>query len=167
MHYHSLACMRAQALHGKQAQDFQRCQVQGMGFPEIAVDKASPPFVNLVKQNLVKEPVFSFWLDRNVDDATGGELVLGGVDPAHFRGDHVWAPVTRRGYWQFDMGHMAINGRKSICPHGCAAIADTGAPTPLAPRAAVLYCVQFCGVAGAHALKAALLTLGLSVQAPV
>ena len=124
-------------LHDKQAQEFQSGEVQGMGFPEIAVDKASPPFVNLVKQKLIKEPVFSFWLDRNVDDATGGELVLGGVDPAHFRGDHVWAPVTRRGYWQFDVGHMAIKGRKSICPHGCAAIADTGARTltSLAPRA--------------------------------
>lgn len=112
-----------------------RCGVQGMGFPEIAVDKATPPFINMVKQNLIKEPVFSFWLDRNVNDATGGELVLGGVDPAHFRGDHVWAPVTRRGYWQFDVEHMAISGRKSICPHGCAAIADTGARTspPLAP----------------------------------
>jgi phytepsin len=105
------------------------CNVQGMGFPEIAVDKATPPFINMVEQGLIDEPVFSFWLDRNLDDPTGGELVLGGVDPAHYRGPHVWAPITRRGYWQFDVDHMSIAGRNSLCTHGCAAIADTGEAT--------------------------------------
>lgn len=101
-----------------------------MGFPEISVDKAVPPFMNLVKQKLVPEPVFSFYLDRNLDDAQGGELVLGGVDPAHFVGKHTWVPITRRGYWEFKMDHMAVAGGHSVCGHGCRAIADTGANVP-------------------------------------
>lgn len=100
--------------------------ILGMGFPEISVDKAVPPFMNLVKQKLVPEPVFSFYLDRNLDDAQGGELVLGGVDPAHFVGKHTWVPITRRGYWEFKMDHMAVAGGHSVCGHGCRAIADTG-----------------------------------------
>ena len=61
-----------------------------MGFPEIAVNGATPPFQNMVDQGLVEEPVFSFWLNRDVAGITGGELTLGGADPKHFKGEHVW-----------------------------------------------------------------------------
>ena len=63
---------------------------QGLGFPEIAVGGVTPPFQKLLDQGVVKEPVFSFWLNRDVEGQQGGELVLGGMDPAHFKGDHAW-----------------------------------------------------------------------------
>ena len=44
----------------------------------------------MVEQGLVPEPVFSFWLNRNHPDGPGGELTLGGVDPSHYTGEHVW-----------------------------------------------------------------------------
>ena len=73
--------------------------IQGLGFPEIAVKRAVPPFISMVDQGLVAEPVFSFWLNRNAPGAPGGELILGGVDPAHYKGEHLWCvpytmPVT-------------------------------------------------------------------------
>ena len=100
-----------------------------MGFPEIAVDKLEPPFNKLVDQGLVKEPIFSFWLDRNLDDVSGGELILGGADSSRFTGKHTWAEVTREGYWQFDMDKVTFqpDTGTTACPHGCPAIADTGA----------------------------------------
>lgn len=56
---------------------------------------------NLLNQKLVQEPVFSFWLNRNASEGEkGGELILGGVDPDHFKGEHTYTPVTRKGYWQ-------------------------------------------------------------------
>ena len=64
--------------------------LQGLGFPEIAVTGAVPPFNNMIDQGLVKDPVFSFWLNRDVEGRQGGELTLGGVDPAHYKGQHVW-----------------------------------------------------------------------------
>lgn len=55
----------------------------------------------MLDQKLVKEPVFSFWLNRDASDGeNGGELVFGGVDPNHFKGEHTYTPVTRKGYWQ-------------------------------------------------------------------
>lgn len=54
----------------------------------------------MVDQELVKEKVFSFWLNRDTQGETGGEIVFGGVDPAHFRGNHTYVSVTRKGYWQ-------------------------------------------------------------------
>lgn len=35
-----------------------------MGFPEISVAKATPPFQMMLEQKLLPEPVFSFWLNR-------------------------------------------------------------------------------------------------------
>lgn len=39
---------------------------QGLGFPEIAVSKVPPPFVRAVEEGLLDEPVFSFWMNRQV-----------------------------------------------------------------------------------------------------
>lgn len=58
---------------------------------------------NMIKQGLIKEPVFSFWLNRNVDEEAGGEIVFGGVDPNHYKGKHTYVPVTQKGYWQVDL----------------------------------------------------------------
>lgn len=64
--------------------------MQGMGFPEIAVTGALPPFQNMLEAGVIKEPVFSFWLNRDIAGKEGGELTLGGVDPSRFNGEHVW-----------------------------------------------------------------------------
>lgn len=54
----------------------------------------------MVDQGLVNEPVFSFWFNRNPEDDIGGEVVFGGMDPKHYKGDHTYVPVTQKGYWQ-------------------------------------------------------------------
>lgn len=54
----------------------------------------------MMNQSLVKENVFSFWLNRDLDDDEGGEIVFGGVVPNHFIGNHTYVPLTRKGYWQ-------------------------------------------------------------------
>ncbi|KAL4202967.1 hypothetical protein AMTRI_Chr02g266110 [Amborella trichopoda] len=101
--------------------------ILGLGFKEIAVGDVSPVWYNMVDQGLVSEPVFSFWFNRNEDDSEGGEIVFGGVDPNHFKGEHTFVPVTRKGYWQFDMGDVLIDGQSTgFCADGCAAIADSG-----------------------------------------
>lgn len=55
---------------------------------------------NMLKQGLIERPVFSFWLNRDPKSEEGGEIVFGGVDPKHFKGEHTFVPVTQRGYWQ-------------------------------------------------------------------
>ncbi|KAF2314174.1 hypothetical protein GH714_023878 [Hevea brasiliensis] len=101
--------------------------ILGLGFQEISVGKAVPVWYSMVNQGLVKEPVFSFWFNRNADEDEGGEIVFGGVDPKHYKGEHTYVPVTQKGYWQFDMGDVLIDGKTTgICGSGCAAIADSG-----------------------------------------
>ena len=99
--------------------------ILGLAYQSIAVDGVVPPFYNMMSQYKM-QPLFSVWFNRDASDGkNGGEIVFGGVDPAHFDGDHVFTPVTREMYWQ-----IAVDGGKlgdmSFCDGGCPAIADTG-----------------------------------------
>ncbi|CAM6026244.1 unnamed protein product [Sphagnum balticum] len=101
--------------------------ILGLGFKEISVNPHYSCLVcqifklvnlvfkyNMLDQGLVKEPVFSFWLNRNAsEEESGGKLVLGGVDPKHFKAKHTYTPVTRKGYWQFTMGDVLIGGQST------------------------------------------------------
>lgn len=101
--------------------------ILGLGFQEISVGNVVPPWYNMVDQGLVKEKVFSFWLNRDANAKEGGELVFGGVDPKHFKGKHTYVPITDKGYWQFDMGDFLIGNKSTgYCDGGCSAIVDSG-----------------------------------------
>lgn len=101
--------------------------ILGLGFQEISVGNAVPVWYNILKQGLVREPVFSFWFNRNASDQEGGELVFGGLDPNHYKGEHTYVPVSQKGYWQFEMGDVMIGGKSTgFCAGGCSAIADSG-----------------------------------------
>eukprot|EP00250_Pteridium_aquilinum_P020514 c24841_g3_i1 orf=259-1737(-) len=123
--------------------------ILGLGFKEFAVGDATPVWYNMVDQGLVSEPVFSFWLNRNAQDDKGGELVFGGMDSSHYVGQHTYVPVTRKGYWQFDMGDFLIDGKSTgFCAKGCAAIADSGTSLMAGPTGIVTAINEAIGAAG-------------------
>ncbi|XP_051125858.1 aspartic proteinase A1-like isoform X2 [Andrographis paniculata] len=121
----------------------------GLGFKEISAGNATPVWYNMVEQGLVKDPVFSFWLNRNPEDEEGGEIVFGGVDKHHFKGKHTYVPVTQKGYWQFDMGDVLIDGKESgFCNGGCSAIADSGTSLLAGPTTLVAMINHAIGATG-------------------
>ncbi|KAF5746086.1 aspartic proteinase A1-like [Tripterygium wilfordii] len=104
---------------------------------------------NMVNQGLVKDPVFSFWLNRNVKGHEGGEIVFGGVDEKHYKGDHTYVPVTQKGYWQFDMGDVLIDGETTgFCADGCSAIADSGTSLLAGPTTIITQINHAIGASG-------------------
>lgn len=123
--------------------------ILGLGFQKISVGNVVPVWYNMVNQGLIKEPVFSFWMNRKVDDEEGGEIVFGGVDPDHFQGKHTYVPVTREGYWQFDMGDFLIGGQSTgFCSGGCAAIVDSGTSLLAGPSGIVAQINEAIGASG-------------------
>ncbi|XP_028415168.1 cathepsin D-like [Dendronephthya gigantea] len=102
--------------------------ILGMGYNTISVDQVPTVFTDMVAQKLVKKAVFSFYLNRKEGQSPGGELLLGGSDPAHYSGEFTYVPVTKKGYWQFKMDSLNLVGGSGgeFCKGGCQAIADTG-----------------------------------------
>lgn len=64
----------------------------------------------MLNQNVVKYPLFSIWLDRsdNEENGGGGEIIFGGVDPKHYKGNHAFVPLTKKGYWQVRYSSMMM-----------------------------------------------------------
>ncbi|XP_047330972.1 aspartic proteinase A3-like [Impatiens glandulifera] len=100
--------------------------ILGLGFRVLA-DDVVPVWYNMMKQGMIRNPVFSFWLNRNTKEEEGGELVFGGIDSRNYKGNHTYVPMTHKGSWQFDMSDVSINGQSiGVCRFGCSAIANLG-----------------------------------------
>ncbi|XP_063826532.1 lysosomal aspartic protease-like [Ostrinia nubilalis] len=98
--------------------------ILGMAFASLSMNGLTPVFENMVNQDLVK-PVFSFYLNRDQTAKEGGELILGGSDPARFRGPMHYVPLSRAYYWQLAVDAIRV-GHHAFCVDGCQAIVDTG-----------------------------------------
>jgi len=107
--------------------------ILGMGYPSLAVLNVMPPFNTMVEQGLV-EPVFSFWLSRDPEAEIGGEMFLGGSDPAFYEGEMTYVDVdTYPGYWKITMDAIVLDGDTMGCDGGCKAIVDTGSSLLVGP----------------------------------
>ncbi|XP_062835846.1 cathepsin E [Anolis carolinensis] len=100
--------------------------IAGLAYPPLEPDGMTPIFDNMIAQNLVELPIFSFYLNRNPNDPVGGELIFGGYDPCLFTGNLSWAPVTQKDYWQIQIDNIQVGGTIAFCAEGCQAVVDTG-----------------------------------------
>uniref|UniRef100_A0A914H9Z7 Peptidase A1 domain-containing protein n=1 Tax=Globodera rostochiensis TaxID=31243 RepID=A0A914H9Z7_GLORO len=119
--------------------------ILGMAFPEASVRNLSTVFDNMVTQQKVQEPVFSFWLNRNPASKLGGEITFGGTDQQRFVAPITYTPVTRKAYWQFKMDSISGSQGKIVCQNGCQAIADTGASVIVGPKNEVAEIQNYIG----------------------
>merc|ERR1711953_304394 len=103
----------------------------GMGWDDISVDHVKTPLRALVDSKKLGANQFAFYLGSG---GAAGELVLGGVDPAHFTGDFATVPVIetapgKTGYWAIAMVDAKIGGtsvttvKKAIVDSGTSLLA--------------------------------------------
>ncbi|KAK6913599.1 Peptidase family A1 domain [Dillenia turbinata] len=123
--------------------------VLGLGFPDISVGQAMPIWYNMEQQGLLNQQIFSFWLNRNPESKEGGEIVFGGVDWRHFKGDHTYVPVIQTGYWEIEVGDFLIaDSSTGFCRGGCAAVLSSGTSLLAGPTAIVTQINHAIGAEG-------------------
>jgi len=107
----------------------------GMGLDDISVDGVETPLHAMVASGKLPESVFAFYLGSG---GAAGELVVGGVNPAHYTGDFAYVPVVdmvpgKKGYWEVAMDDITINGASVTSARK--AIVDSGTSLLAAPTA--------------------------------
>ena len=106
--------------------------ILGLGYDSItSVPGLKPVFYNMVEQGLIKKPVFSAYLNDKPDARCRGEIILGGSDKSLYRGNFTYLPVTKRGYWQFQIQNIEVDGVLKLGKWQ--AMADTGTSLIVGP----------------------------------
>ncbi|KAM3841746.1 pepsin B-like [Vipera latastei] len=81
----------------------------------------------MMSQNQISEPIFSFYFSRQPTVQYGGELILGGIDPQLYTGQITWTPMTDQFYWQIGIERFSIGNKATgWCSEVCQGIVDTG-----------------------------------------
>merc|ERR1711998_139272 len=99
----------------------------------------------MVAQNAVDEPVFSFSLGKADGDV--GELTFGGVDKTKYTGDLTYAPLSNETYWALDLDGISSNGKAITTAKRV--IVDSGTSILAGPKAEV---DAFMKQIGAHTI---------------
>jgi len=117
----------------------------GMGWDDISVDGVVTPLRALAKSGQLEANVFAFYLGSN---GAAGELVLGGVNPAHYSGDFTYVPVQQSvpgkyGYWEVKLDDFQIGGESVTSTQKV--IVDSGTSLLAVPSAAMKTIAQKTG----------------------
>ncbi|KYN16999.1 Lysosomal aspartic protease [Trachymyrmex cornetzi] len=119
--------------HGKSFEYAMYDGILGLSYPTLAFTGATPLFINLINQRLVKNPIFSFYIERqNPNVSWDGELILGDSDDRLYLGEFTYVDVTQKGFWQFTLDKIKMED-KILCANSCQAIADTGTSLIIGP----------------------------------
>ncbi|KAH8069920.1 aspartic-type endopeptidase [Aureococcus anophagefferens] len=111
----------------------------GLAFGSLSHLKAATPLENILPQ--LDAPIFAFHVPNGGDD-DAGELTLGGVDPAKFRGNLTWVDLApphhrnRRDYWDVPLEGVAF-GDLALPTDRSRAVVDTGTTLIVADTRAV------------------------------
>ncbi|XP_069059172.1 pepsin A-like [Pleurodeles waltl] len=113
--------------------------ILGLAYPGISVDAATPVFDNMWSQNLLKQDLFSVFL--NSSSEAGSVLTFGGYDSRNL----TWVPVSDQYYWQINLDSITVNGIVVACRGGCQAIVDTGTSLIAGPPSDILNILYYIG----------------------
>ena len=121
--------------------------ILGLGFTSISIDGATTVFENAIAQNVVEQPIFSFYLGDNGP----GELTFGGYDASKFEGDLTYVKLLSATYWEIALDGVSA-ADYSAAPNAdgspITAIVDSGTSFITGPRREI---TQLAAAIGAKA----------------
>jgi hypothetical protein len=107
--------------------------ILGMGFTSISVDNTITVFENAIKQNVIEQPMFAFYLGDNGP----GELTFGGYDVTKYTGDLITVPLISATYWEIGLDAIRA-GSFHVTPNPdgspITGIVDSGTSLLVGPR---------------------------------
>jgi len=107
--------------------------ILGLGFSSISIGGATTVFENAIAQNVVDQPIFSFYLGDN----SPGELTFGGYDPSKFEGELQYVKLLSATYWEIALDGCSA-GPYSSAPNTdgspITAIVDSGTSFITGPK---------------------------------
>ncbi|XP_046746619.1 cathepsin D-like [Diprion similis] len=124
--------------------------IVGLGFPDLKRIKAPPFFTNLLKQQLIDEPMFSFYFNRDPTTERAGRLVLGAPDRKHVNESTlITVPVIgKKVYWKIKMDRMVVDVRNKshpFCKNGCETHLDSSTNEITGPREEIEHINELLG----------------------
>lgn len=106
--------------------------ILGLAWPSISVDNVVPPIQNMLKQKLLDEGVFAFYLPSI--DGSIGELILGGIDNTKFVGQVTYHLLSDKTYWEVLTDVIQVG---TFTTKNAKAIVDTGTSLLAGPTSAI------------------------------
>lgn len=105
--------------------------ILGLSFPALSDDGMPTVLEALAASHELKEQVFGFYLGDDSD----GQLVIGGVDQAHFSGNFSFVPVIGEGYWELELDSVNVGVEKTLrISQTKTAIVDSGTSLLSGPK---------------------------------
>merc|ERR1712195_390017 len=99
--------------------------------------RATPWYINAIKQNLLQKPIFSFYVAPNEQP---GAVIMGGTNPKLFKGPIKYHAGQSDDYWMMNVESIAAGTDKEDeimtggHQHGLQGIADTGTSLLVIPE---------------------------------
>ncbi|RCN33011.1 eukaryotic aspartyl protease [Ancylostoma caninum] len=81
----------------------------GLGWPALATDKIKTPLEAILPD--LDEKSFTVWMGRRTTTSYGqsaGSIVFGARDSTHCNNATQWVPLSKKGYWQFQIKQFQI-----------------------------------------------------------
>ena len=102
--------------------------IMGLAFPSLSAYDFTPVFDNIMAQDLLAEPMFSFYFSKLPVQESA--LFFGAPDPSFYVGNITWVPVAKQFYWETRLEDIELDGvRQHFCDNyenGCKIVFDTG-----------------------------------------
>jgi len=105
--------------------------ILGMAFSSISSSHTPAPMENLVKSGQLSEQSFAFYLGGG-ENGIKSELVFGGTDTSHYKGDFTYVNLNAETYWQISLDKIKVNGKTAGSASN--AIVDSGTSLIAGPQ---------------------------------
>ncbi|KAK9915581.1 hypothetical protein WJX75_001126 [Coccomyxa subellipsoidea] len=99
----------------------------GLALPALAKDAwQMPAFFRMIQAGMLRDPVFSVWMDPDPNAVPAGEVLFGGADPSRFTGHLHFIRVISQKHWVVPMNSTVHVNDDEVDLRAFQAVLDTG-----------------------------------------